>query len=75
MASRKARGGRVAKAAAGRQTRSKKVAVPVAEVEVVEERGGLGIDTGIAIITGILLLAAILFADAHLGRYDAGMFF
>jgi len=76
MASRKARGGRAKGGApAGRQTRSKKAAVAVAEVDVVEERGGEGIDTGIAVITGILLLLAILFVDAHLGRYDAGMFF
>jgi len=77
MASRKGRGGRVAKGggAAGRQTKSKKAAAPATEVEVVEERGGDGIDTGIAVITGILLLLAILFVDAHLGRYDSGMFF
>ena len=76
MASRKARGGRAKGVApAGRQTRSKKAAVAVTEVDVVEERGGEGIDTGIAVITGILLLLAILFVDAHLGRYDSGMFF
>ena len=74
MANRRSRG-RAAKAA-GRQTKSKKVAVPVAtEVEVVEESGGAGIDNGIAVITAVLLLLAILFVDANLGRYGSGLFF
>jgi len=69
------RGGR-AKAPVGRTTKSKKsAAAPVAEVEVVEEGGGAGIDAGIAIMTCIMLVVAILFVDAHLARYDAGMFF
>lgn len=76
MANRKGRGGRGAKAA-GRQVKSKKMAaVPVvAEVDVVEERGGAGIDAGIAVLTAILLIAAILFVDANLGRYGGGLFF
>ncbi len=47
-----------------------------AEVEVVEEaEEGGGLDTGIAVITAVMLLVAILFVDAHLGQYGAGMFF
>jgi hypothetical protein len=69
-----ARGGRAAKPAAGRQTKSKKTTA-VVEVEVVEESGGSGIDAGIAVMTSILLLVAILFVDAHLARYGKGMFF
>lgn len=65
------RGGR---SGGGRQTKSKKPAA-AAQVEVVEEEGGAGIDAGIAIMTCIMLVAAILFIDAHLARYDAGMFF
>ena len=68
-----AKGGRAT--GGGRQTKSKKAAVQVAEVEVVEEGGGSGIDAGVAVMTFILLLVAILFVDAHLARYDAGMFF
>jgi hypothetical protein len=62
-------------AGGGRQTRSKKQAVAVSEVEVVEEEGGAGIDAGIAVMTTIMLVVAILFLDAHLARYDAGLFF
>jgi hypothetical protein len=76
MAKRTSRGGRAAKGgAAGRQTKSKKAAVAVTEVKVVEEKPGIGIDGGIAVMTTVLLLAAILFVDYHLGTYDAGLFF
>ena len=69
------RGGSRAKSGGGggRQTKSKKTAA--AEVEVVEEGGGSGIDAGIAVATCIMLVVALLFVDAHLGRYGAGMFF
>ena len=72
-----ARGARAPKPApVGRQTRSKKATtVAVADVEVVEEKAGEGIDAGIAVVTFLMLLAAILFVDAHLGRYDGGLFF
>ena len=73
MAKRSSSRGASTRSSGGRQTRSKKPAV-AAEVEVVEESGGSGIDAGIAIMTFILLLVAILFVDAHLARYDAGLF-
>lgn len=76
MAKRTTRAARAVKTATGgRQTKSKKTAAAVAEVEVVEEGGGMGIDAGIAVITTVILLAAILFTDAYLGRYESGLFF
>lgn len=68
-------GGRKA-AGGGRQAKSRKAAAPVAEVEVVEEEGGMGIDDGIPIITGVLLLVAFIMVDYVLGTdYGTGMFF
>ncbi|MFT7486974.1 MAG: hypothetical protein ACI9F9_002832 [Candidatus Paceibacteria bacterium] len=47
-----------------------------AEVEVVEEAGGMTIDDGIPIITSLLLIAAFLCVDYALGmQYGEGMFF
>ncbi|MDP6538367.1 MAG: hypothetical protein QF903_09105 [Planctomycetota bacterium] len=55
--------------------RSKKAAA-VAEVEVVEEEKGLGVNDGIAIGTTILFLVAILLTDYTLGtEYGTGLFF
>jgi hypothetical protein len=56
---------------------SKSKAAPrKAQVEVVEEAGGGGIDAGIAIITTLLLVAAFLFMDKNLGEhYGAGALF
>lgn len=57
-------------------TSRKKAAPAAAEVEVVEESKGLGIDDGIAIITGILILAAFLMTDHFRGtKYGEGMLF
>ena len=69
-------GGRKA-AGGGRQAKSRKsAAAPVAEVEVVEEEGGMGIDDGIPIMTAVLLLVAFILVDYVLGtQYSAGMFF
>jgi hypothetical protein len=59
-----------------RAVSSRKGAAPVAEVEVVEESGGLTIDDGIPIITTVLLVAAFLLVDYALGaQYGEGMFF
>ena len=64
-------GGRGAKA-----TSRKKAAPAAAEVEVVEESKGLGIDDGIAIMTGILILPAFLMTDHFRGtQYGDGLFF
>jgi hypothetical protein len=47
-----------------------------AEVEVVEESGGMGIDDGIPIITTVLLIGALLMVDYAIGiHYGAGFFF
>jgi len=50
---------------------------PVAvEVEVVEEKKGMGWEGGVAIVTTILLLIAVLCVDWDLGhKYGEGMFF
>lgn len=58
------------------KAKSRKSAAPAAEVEVVEESGGLTIDDGIPIITTVLLLTAFVLVDYVLGtHYGAGMFF
>jgi len=59
------------------KAKSRKSAAPAAaEVEVVEEAGGLTIDDGIPILTTILLLVAFVLVDYVLGTdYGAGMFF
>jgi len=51
-------------------TKSKSKKAPVAaEVEVLEEEGGLGIDDGIVITTTVVLLAAILMVDYLAAAY------
>lgn len=72
----RSRGGRSG-GGASRSTRSKakKSAASSAGVEVVEEKAGEGIDTGILVMTSVLLLAAILVADYARGQYGDGMFF
>ncbi|MAF64210.1 MAG: hypothetical protein CMJ84_00940 [Planctomycetes bacterium] len=55
---------------------SKKDRAAVAEIEVVEEEKGLGVNDGIAIGTTILFLVAILLTDYTLGtEYGTGLFF
>lgn len=57
------------------KAKSRKAAAP-AEVEVVEESGGMTIDDGIPIMSTVLLVAAILFVDYALAhQYGAGTFF
>lgn len=47
-----------------------------AEVEIVEEEGGMGIDDGIVILTTLALLAALVFLDYARGQfYGEGMLF
>lgn len=69
MARRTARGGGRAKPE--RQPKSRK---PAAQVEVVEEEAGMGIEAGMAIATTILLVLAFFFIDALKGKFDAGIF-
>ncbi|MEO6710131.1 MAG: hypothetical protein ABI054_03880 [Planctomycetota bacterium] len=46
------------------------------EVEVVEEKKGMGWEGGVAVFTTLVLLAACLCVDYDLGhKYAAGMFF
>jgi len=59
-----------------RQAKSRKAAPAPAEVEVVEETGGMTIDDGIPIVTGLMLLVAFVLVDYVLGgQYATGMFF
>lgn len=68
---------KAAKPAGGRTaTRTQSKKKPVAEVEVVEERPGLGFEDGIVIVTTVVLLTAMLLVDFHLGSYyDKGFLF
>lgn len=77
MARSRARGARPAAAAPKRQAKSRRKAAPaaIAEVEVVEEEKGLGIDDGVVIVTTLCLLVAFLFVDALRGQYGTGLFF
>lgn len=46
------------------------------DVEVVEEAGGMDLDTGIGIVTTLLLITALLFLDYELGKHlGAGFLF
>jgi len=74
MAKRSARGARGAKAREPKAT-SKKPRRPSAEVEVVGEAPGEGVETGILVITTLVLLAAFLYVDSLRGIYGEGMFF
>lgn len=59
-----------------RATSKKVAAVPVAEVEVVEEEKGLGVDDGVILMTTVLLVVAFFLADYLLGTdYGKGLFF
>ena len=72
----RARSGGGARGSQGKATSRKSAPAPVAEVEVVEEKKGMGIDDGIPILTAVVLLTAFLLVDYLRGsHYDAGMFF
>ena len=73
MAKRRSSGGGSARKTKATSRRPSKPAA--AEVEVVEEDSGEGIDTGILVVTFLMLFGAVLFVDALLGRFDKGMFF
>lgn len=67
------RGGREARATS---KKSAPAAAPVAEVEVVEEGKGLGIDDGIVLMTTVVLVIAFFITDYVLGTdYGKGLFF
>ena len=45
-------------------------------VEIVEEKKGMGWESGVAVVTVLLLFVAILLTDYHLGaHYAKGLFF
>ncbi len=61
-------------AAARTPARKEKKAPVVAEVEVVEEEGGMGIDDGIILVTALMLFIAFLMTDAYRGKaYGTGL--
>lgn len=59
------------------RSQSRKSSAPaVAEVEVVEEDRGLGLDDGLMILTAVLLLAGCLLLDyARASHYGEGLIF
>lgn len=59
------------------RSQSRKAPAPaVAEVEVVEEEGGLGLEDGIIVLTTLALLVAIILIESHLvGVYGSGVIF
>ena len=75
----RARGGRGGGGASKRQTKAtsrKAKAAPVADVEVVEETKGIGIDDGVPVVAFLLLLTAIIMIDYVWGtQYAGGVFF
>lgn len=61
-----------------RRTSSRAAGKPAkgGDVEVVEEAGGMDLDTGVGIVTALLLIAALLLLDYELGRsLGAGIVF
>jgi hypothetical protein len=46
-----------------------------AEVEVVEEAPGMGLDAGIGIVTSIVLVVAIVMVDKLMSQFGKGFFF
>jgi hypothetical protein len=65
---------KIASTKAGKPASEKKA--PAAEVEVVEEKRGMGWEDGVAVITTIVIVVAILCVDYDLGhKFGAGMFF
>lgn len=72
----KAGGGRRQAAPKATSRKAQRTAAPVAEVEVVEEKKGMGIDDGLPIMTFLILVAAILMMDYVAGtNYNGGLFF
>ncbi|MDP6384567.1 MAG: hypothetical protein QGI93_00075 [Planctomycetota bacterium] len=58
------------------KARKEKKAAPAAEVEVVEEGKGMGMEDGMVIVTTVILIATCLMVDYHLASYfEDGTFF
>ena len=76
MAKRRSSGGNSSRSTKATSRRQAKPSAPAAaEIEVVEEEAGEGVETGILVITSLMLVAAILFIDKLLGMSGDGMFF
>ena len=52
-----------------------KLKSPAAEVDVAADKGGLGIDAGLAIFTTLVLLGALVCLDMLHAMYEHGMVF
>jgi hypothetical protein len=65
------------RAPAARKTTSRAAGKAAAgDVEVVEEAGGMDLDTGVGIVTALLLITALVLIDYELGKaFGAGMLF
>ncbi|HJM58823.1 MAG TPA: hypothetical protein QF446_16030 [Planctomycetota bacterium] len=60
----------------GSKARKEKKAAPAAEVEVVEEGKGMGMEDGMVIVTTVVLIATCLMVDYHMASYfQDGKFF
>ncbi len=60
----------------GSKARKEKKAAPAAEVEVVEEGKGMGMEDGMVIVTTVVLIATCLMVDYHMASYfQDGQFF
>ncbi len=72
----RARSGGGARGSQAKAKSRKSAPAPVAEVEVVEEKKGMGIDDGLPILTTIILIVAFFFVDYVRGtNYGEGLFF
>ncbi len=61
-------------AKAPKARKSAPAAAPVADVEIVEESGGDGWETAVAVVTALILIAAIVCVDLQRGWYGEGLF-
>ena len=76
MARSQRKAGGAGKGRSSSKSTSRKKAPVAAEVEVVEEAKGLGIDDGIVLTTTVVLLGACLMVDYLASKYyEAGTFF
>jgi nucleoside permease NupC len=57
-----------------KKTGASRASKPTA-VEVVEEGGGDGVETAIAVVTALVLIVAIVLVDHELGAMGSGLFF
>ena len=67
-------GGSAARSSGSRSTSRKSPARP-AELEIVEEKPGFGLEEGVIFITTLVLVIAFVMIDRARGGYGEGMFF